>query len=132
MTHSPARSVEAHDADAGGHLAVWLIGVLGAMAIAAGFWFSYAPSSGQLELPLVTIDVPSIPQLLGPLLLVGGGVTVAAALFAGARRDYRWDRNWPLTIVQGALGMVGVVAALLGVLAILDRLGFYTLSSLPF
>ena len=38
MSYGPAKSVEAHDTDAGGHMAMWLWGVFGALAITAGLW----------------------------------------------------------------------------------------------
>ena len=132
MSYSPAKSVEAHDADAGGHLAMWFFGVVGALTIAAGFWFAFAPTSGELQLPFATIEVESIPELLGPSLLIAGGVVMAGSMFAGAWRDYHFDRNWLLAIVQGVLGLLGAAVAVLGVFGILDRLDLYSLPALPF
>ncbi len=132
VSYGPAKSVEAHDADAGGHLAMWFFGVLGALAVAAGLLLSLAPSSGELSLFVGTVDVAEIPELLGPGLLVAGGVVVAIGLFAGAWRDYHFHENWLLVWLQVVLAVVGVAAALLGVAGILDRVGLYTFPGLPF
>jgi len=132
VSYGPAKSVEAHDTDAGGHLAMWIWGVLGALAITAGLWLSFARSSGEISFIFGTYDVTEIPELLGPGLLVLGGVVVAVSLFAGAWRDYQFQENRLLVIVQGALGVIGLGAAVLGLLSILDRLDLYTVPGLPF
>jgi len=132
VTYSPARSVEAHDADSGGHLAMWFFGVLGALTIATGLWLSTAPDGGQFSLPFLTIDLSSVPELLGPGLLLGGGIVFTASMFSGAWRDYHFDEGWLLVWVQGLLGVFGIVAALLGLLGMLDRMDLYTFSALPF
>lgn len=132
VSYGPAKSVEAHDADAGGHFAMWFFGVLGALAAAAGLWLALAPSSGELSLFVGTYDVAEIPELLGPGLLVAGGVVVAIGLFAGAWRDYQFHENWLLVWLQAMLGFVGIAAALVGVASILDRVGLYTFPGLPF
>lgn len=131
MSYGPARSVDAHDADAGGHFAMWFLSFLGALLVAAGLWLSLAPSSGELTLGFISFDVADIPELLGPALLAGGGALVAGAMFAGAFRDWHFDEGWLLVIVQGLLGMIGLVAAVLGVFALLDRLDWYSLPGLP-
>lgn len=132
MSYGPAKSVEAHDSDAGGHQYMWGWGVLGALSIAAGLWLSLAPSSGEISLMFGTYDVAEIPDLLGPGLLIAGGAIVAGALLAGAWRDYHFRENWLLVGIQGLLGLFGVAAVILGLLGILDRIGLYTLSGLPF
>ncbi len=131
MSYGPARSVEAHDADAGGHVAYWFFGVLGALTAATGLWLSFAPSSGELSLIVTSVDVAEISDLLGPGLLLAGGALIAAAMFAGAWRDYWFDENTLLVIVQGLLGLVGVAAVVLGVLGILDRIDLVTIPGLP-
>lgn len=130
MSYGPARSVDAHDADAGGHFAIWFLAFLGALLVAAGLWLSFAPSSGELSLGITSVDVTDIPELLGPGLLAGGGALVAGAMFSGAYRDWDFDEGWLLVIVQAAIGLVGLVAAVLGVLGMLDRLGWYSLPGL--
>ncbi len=132
MSYGPAKSVEAHDTDSVGHLYMWAWGVLGALAIAAGLWLSLAPSSGEISLIFGTYDVAEIPELLGPGLLLAGGVIVATALFAGAWRDYHFHENWLLVGVQGIIGAIGVASALLGLAGILDRVDLYTVPGLPF
>lgn len=132
MSYGPAKSVEAHDTDAGGHFAMWFWGVLGALAATAGLWLSFAPASGEISLIFGTYDVAEIPELLGPGLLLVGGSVVAIALFAGAWRDYQFYENFLLVFVQAILGLIGVAAAVLGLLSILDRLGLFTAPGLPF
>jgi hypothetical protein len=132
VSYGPAKSVEAHDTDAGGHFAMWFWGVLGALAITAGLWLSLAPTSGELSLIFGTYDVAEIPELLGPGLLLAGGVVVAVALFAGAWRDYHFQENRLLVGVQGIIGAIGVASALLGLAGILDRVDLYTVPGLPF
>lgn len=131
MSYGPARSVDAHDTDAGGHFAMWFLALLGALMIAAGMWLSFAPSSGELSFLFVTIDVAEIPELLGPGLLTAGGAVVAGALFSGAYRDWHFDEGWVLVLVQALLGLVGLAVAVLGVFGVLDRLDWYTLPGLP-
>ena len=111
---------------------MWFLGVLGALAIATGLWLSIAADSGELSLFFTTIDAAEIPELLGPGLLLAGGVVVAASLLAGAWRDYQFDEGWLLVWVQGILGLIGVGAAVLGLLAILDRTDIYSFPALPF
>lgn len=132
MSYGPAKSVEAHDTDAGGHLHMWAWGVLGTLAIAAGLWLSLAPASGEISLIFGTYDVAEIPELLGPGLMLAGGVVVAMALFAGAWRDYHFHENWLLVGVQGIIGAIGVASALLGLAGILDRVDLDTVPGLPF
>lgn len=129
MSYGPAKSVEAHDTDAGGHLAMW---IWGALAVTAGLWLSFAPSSGEISLTFGTFDVTEIPELLGPGLVVLGGSVVAISLFAGARRDYQFHENFVLVFVQAVLGLMGVAVAVVGLLSILDRLDLYTVPGLPF
>ena len=131
MSYGPARSVDAHDSDAGGHFAMWLLGVLGALLIVAGLWLSFAPSSGELSLGFITFDVTEIPELLGPGLLVVGGATLAGSMLSGAWGAYWFDEGWLMVSLQGVIGVVGLVAAVLGLLGILDRLDLYSLPGLP-
>jgi hypothetical protein len=131
VSYGPARSVDAHDSDAGGHFAMWLLGVLGALLIVAGLWLSFAPSSGELSLGFITFDVTEIPELLGPGLLVVGGAILAGSMLSGAWRDYWFDEGWLMVSLQGVIGVVGLVAAVLGLLGILDRLDLYSLPGLP-
>jgi hypothetical protein len=131
LSYGPARSVDAHDADAGGHFAMWFLGVVGALLIAAGLWLSFAPPSGELTLGFVSFDVTDIPDLLGPGLLAGGGALVAGAMFTGAYRDWWFDEGWVLVTIQVILGLIGLAAAVLGVFGLLDRLGWYSLPGLP-
>lgn len=132
MSYGPARSVDAHDTDAGGHFAMWFLALLGALMIAAGMWFSFAPSSGELALGgLVSFDVTELPELLGPGLLAAGGALVAGALFSGAYRDWRFDESWVMILVQSILALIGLVVGVLGVLGLLDRLGWYRVPGLP-
>ena len=128
MSYGPARSVDAHDSDAGGHFAMWL---LGALLIVAGLWLSFAPSSGELSLGFITIDVTEIPELLGPGLLVVGGAILAGSMLSGAWRDYWFDEGWLMVSLQGGIGVVGLAAAVLGLFGILDRLDLYSLPGLP-
>ncbi len=132
MSYGPAKSVEAHDTDAGGHMAMWLWGVFGALAITAGLWLSFAPASGEISFIFSTFDVTGIPELLGPGLLLVGGAVVAVSLFAGAWRDYQFDENRILVWVQAFVGAIGLLAAILGLLSIIDRLDLYTVPGLPF
>lgn len=129
MSYGPARSVDAHDSDAGGHFAMWLLGVLGALLIVAGLWLSFAPSSGELSLGFITFDVTEIPELLGPGLV--GGAILAGSMLSGAWRDYWFDEGWLMVSLQGVIGVVGLVAAVLGLLGIPDRLDLYSLPGLP-
>ena len=131
MSYGPARSVDAHDSDAGGHFALWFLGVLGALLIAAGLWFSFAPSSGELSLGFITFDVNDLPDVLGPGLLLAGGALVAGSMFSGAGRDWHFDEGWVLVWIQAIIGAIGVGAAVLGLLGILDRLDLYSLPGLP-
>lgn len=132
MSYGPAKSVEAHDTDAGGHLTMWIWGILGALTLFAGLWLSIAPENGEVSLLFITIDMSGVSNLLGPGLLLVGGTVVAIAMFAGAIRDYHFDDGWLLVIVQGVVGALGVVAAVLGLLSLLDRADIFTLSGLPF
>jgi hypothetical protein len=111
---------------------MWAWGVLGTLAIAAGLWLSLAPASGEISLIFGTYDVAEIPELLGPGLMLAGGVVVAMALFAGAWRDYHFHENWLLVGVQGIIGAIGVASALLGLAGILDRVDLDTVPGLPF
>jgi hypothetical protein len=111
---------------------MWAWGVRGALAIAAGLWLSLAPASGEISLIFGTYDVAEIPELLGPGLMLAGGVIVAMALFAGAWRDYHFHENWLLVGVQGIIGAIGVASALLGLAGILDRVDLYTVPGLSF
>ena len=131
MSFGPARSVDAHDSDAGRHFALWFLGVLGALSIAAGLWLSLAPSSGELSLGFITLDVNDVPELLGPGLLVAGGAVVAGSMFSGAARDWHFNEGWVLVGIQAIIGVIGVLAAVLGLLGILDRLDLYSLPGLP-
>lgn len=132
MSYGPARSVEAHDTDAGGHFAMWFWVVLGALTVTSGLWLAFAPASGEISLIFGTYDVAEVPELLGPGLLLVGGTVVAIAMFAGAWRDYQFHENFLLVFVQATLGLLGMAAAVLGLLSILDRLGLFTASGLPF
>lgn len=131
MSYGPARSVDAHDTDAGGHFAMWFLAFLGALMVAGGMWLSLAPSSGELTLGFISVDVTDLPDLLGPGLIAGGGALAAAAMFTGAFRDWHFDEGWVLVTVQTIFGVLGLVAAALGVLALLDRLDWYSLPGLP-
>ena len=132
MSYGPARSVEAHDTDAGGHTALWFWGMLGALAVGVGLFLSFAPESGQISLIVTTIDAAEIHELIGPLVILAGGAIVAGTMFAGAWRDYQFQENWILVLLQGAIGLFGVIVVILGVFGILERLDFYSLPGLPF
>ncbi len=131
MSYDPSRSVGAHDADAGGHMVYWFWGVVGALGVAAGLLLSSASETSEISLPFVTIDMSEVSNLVGPILLVVGGVVVAIAMLAGAWRDYSFEEGWLLVIVQGVVGLLGVAAVVLGVLAILDRTDIFTFPGLP-
>lgn len=132
VSYGPARSVEAHDTDAGGHLPMWLFGVVGMLTVATGLWLSSAADNGEISLIVVTVDMSGVSPLLGPWLLVIGGAVAAIAMFAATARDYNFQAVWWMVLLQAVLGFVGVAAAILGILTLLDRADIYTLPGLPF
>ncbi len=132
MSYGPARSVEAHDIDAGSHLAMWFLGVVGVLTATTGLWLSAAPEDGELSLIFGTLDMSGVSRLLGPTLLLVGGAVLALAMLSAAGRDYHFQAAWWMVLLQAVLGLVGVAAAILGAVALLDRADIYTLPSLPF
>ncbi|MCH7846505.1 MAG: hypothetical protein IH850_11860 [Acidobacteria bacterium] len=132
MSYGPARSVEAHDTDAGRHFRMWFFGVVGVLTATTGLWLSAAPENGELSLIFGTLDMSDVSRLLGPTLLLVGGVVLALAMLSAAGRDYHFQAAWWMVLLQAVLGLVGVAAAILGALALLDRADIYTLPSLPF
>jgi len=131
MSYGPARSVAAHDIDAGSHLARWFFGMVGILTATTGLWLSAAPENGELSLIFGTLDMSDVSRLLGPTLLLVGGAVLALAMLSAAGRDYHFQAAWWMVLLQALLGLVGVAAAVLGALALLDRADIYTLPSLP-
>lgn len=132
MSYGPARSVEAHDTDAGRHFLMWSLGVVGILTATTGLWLSAAPENSELSLIFATLDMSDVSRLLGPTLLLVGGVVLAIAMLSAAGRDYHFQAAWWMVLLQAVLGLVGVAAAILGALALLDRADIYTLPGLPF
>lgn len=132
MSYGPARSVEAHDIDAGRHLAMWFFGMVGILTATTGLWLSVVPENGEISLIFVTLDMSGVSRLLGPTLLLVGGAVLALAMSSAAGRDYHFQAAWWMVLLQAVLGLVGVAAAILGAVALLDRADIYTLPSLPF
>ena len=132
MSYGPARSVEAHDTDAGSHFPMWFFGMIGILTATTGLWLSAAPENSELSLILGTLDMSDVSRLLGPTLLLVGGVVLAIAMLSAAGRDYHFQAAWWMVLLQAVLGLVGVAAAILEALALLDRADIYTLPSLPF
>jgi hypothetical protein len=132
VSYGPARSVEAHDIDAGRHLTMWFFGMVGILTATTGLWLSLAPENGEISLIFVTLDMSEVSPLLGPTLLLVGGIVLAIAMLSAAGRDYHFQAAWWMVWLQAVLGLVGVAAAILGALALLDRADIYTLPGLPF
>ncbi len=102
MSYGPARSVEAHDTDAGSHLTMWFFGMDGTLTATTGLWLSV------------------------------GGIVLAIAMLSAAGRDYHFQASSWMVLPQAVLGLVGMAAAILGAFALLDRAELYTLPGLPF
>ena len=132
VSYGPARSVEAHDIDAGRHLTMWFFGMVGILTATTGLWLSLAPENGEISLIFVTLDMSGVSPLLGPTLLLVGGIVLAIAMLSAAGRDYHFQAAWWMVWLQAVLGLVGVAAAILGALALLNRADIYTLPGLPF
>ncbi len=132
MSYGPAHSVEAHDIDAGRHLAMWFFGMVGILTATTGIWVSVVPETVVFSLIFVTLDMSGMSRFLGPTLLLVGGAVLALAMLSAAGRDYHFQAAWWMVLLQAVLGLVGVAAAILGALALLDRADIYTFPSLPF
>ncbi len=132
MSYGPARSVEAHDTDAGRHLKMWFFGMVGILSATTGLWLSAAPENGEVSLIFGTLDMSGVSPLLGPTLLLVGGIVLAIAMMSAAGRDYHFHASWWMVLLQAVLGLVGVAAAILGAFVLIDRADIYTLPGLPF
>ena len=132
MSYGPARSVDAHDIDAGSHLTMWFFGMVGILTATTGLWLSVAPENGEVSLIFVTLDMSGVSPLLGPTLLLVGGIVLAIAMMSAAGRDYHFQASWWMVLLQALLGLVGVAAAILGAFVLIDRADIYTLPGLPF
>ena len=87
LSYGPARSVEAHDIDAGSHLTMWFFGMVGILTATTGLWLSVAPENGEVSLIFVTLDMSGVSPLLGPTLLLVGGIVLGIAMLSVAGRD---------------------------------------------
>ena len=132
VSYGPARSVEAHDTDAGSHLTMWLFGMVGILTATTGLWLIGSAGKREVSLIFVTLDMSGVSPLLGPTLLLVGGIVLAIAMLSAAGRDYHFQAAWWMVWLQAVLGLVGVAAVILGALALLDRADIYTLPGLPF
>ncbi len=111
---------------------MWFFGMVGILTATTGLWLSVVPENGEISLIFVTLDMSGVSRLLGPTLLLVGGAVLALAMLSAAGRDYHFQAAWWMVLLQAVLGLVGVAAAILGALALLDRADIYTFPSLPF
>jgi len=111
---------------------MWFFGMIGILTATTGLWLSAAPENSE-----------AVPDLrhVGHVRCVAVARTHAAAgrrrracysdVERRAGRDYHFQAAWWMVLLQAVLGLVGVAAAILGALALLDRADIYTNPSLP-
>lgn len=111
MTYGSTHPVKAHHTDAGAHVLIWTISLLGLLAAAVGAYIAIAPADGTITILKQTWEVSEISDTWAQMLLIIGGAITAIGMVISIDLDRRHENtSTALVVGEGILALVGVAA----------------------
>lgn len=114
MAYGSVHPVQVRHHDTGRHVAAWAASVLGLVAAALGAYIALAPDDGTVTVNGRTWAAADLATW-GPWLLIVGGVVAGVGMIGVAVLDQRQRASLWLVAAAGVLAVIGVVAAISGI-----------------